>query len=65
MYLPNRDELSFLLVLALPNASRMSFDCSSTFFARSISAWPDTLVTAAMYLMVGTREVVTPNNRDR
>ena len=50
MYFPNREELSFLLVLALPNASRMSLDCSSTFFARSISACPDTLVTAAMYL---------------
>ena len=50
MYLPKRDELSFRLVLALPNASKMSLDCSKTFLARSISAWPETLVTAAMYL---------------
>jgi hypothetical protein len=32
MYLPKREELSFLLVLALPNVSRIAFDCSSTFF---------------------------------
>jgi hypothetical protein len=52
MYFPNLDELSFRFVLAFPNASKMSFDCSSTFFARSISACPETMVTAAMYLKI-------------
>ena len=52
MYFPNLEELSFRFVLALPNASKMSFDWSKTFFARSISACPETLVTAAMYLQV-------------
>ena len=50
MYLPNREELSLRLVLALPKASKMSLDCNKTFLARSISFWPDTFVTAAMYL---------------
>ena len=38
------------MVLALPKASKMSFDCNKTFLARSISAWPETFVTAAIYL---------------
>ena len=37
MYFPNLEELSFLLVLALPKASRISLDWSRTFLARSIS----------------------------
>jgi len=32
MYLPKRLELSFRFVLALPNASRIQFDCSRMFF---------------------------------
>jgi hypothetical protein len=32
MYFPNRDELSFRLVLAFPNDSRIVFDWISTFF---------------------------------
>ena len=32
MYLPNLDELSLRLVFALPNDSKIAFDCSSTFF---------------------------------
>ena len=50
MYLPNLEELSLRFVLALPKASRMSLDCKRTFLARSISACPDTFVTAAIYL---------------
>jgi len=32
MYFPNRDELSFLFVLALPNASNIEFDWIRIFF---------------------------------
>ena len=47
------DELSLRFVLALPKASRMSLDFNKTSLARSISACPDTFVTAAMYLKNG------------
>lgn len=41
MYLPNRLELSFLFVLALPKASRTGLDCRSLSLTWSIlPAWP-------------------------
>lgn len=52
MYFPNLDELSLRLVLALPKASRIEFDCNNTFLTLSISFWPSLLVTAAMYFMI-------------
>ena len=48
MYLPNRDELSFLLVLALPNDSISGLVCSSRSLIRVTS--PDEPLTAATYL---------------
>ena len=52
MYLPNRDELSFRLVLALPKASRIAFDLSNMFLTRSTSDRPLALVVAAIYFMM-------------
>merc|ERR1712223_2357424 len=38
----------------------MSLDCKRTFLARSISACPDTFVTAAIYLMMILEAPVFP-----
>ena len=38
MYLPNREELSLRIVFALPNASRIGFDCKSR--SRTFAALP-------------------------
>ena len=45
MYFPNLEELSFLLVCAFPNASRISFDWSRTSLTLSILSCWATFVT--------------------
>ena len=47
MYFPNRELLSFLMVLAFPNASKMGLDPNNS--PATLPTAPPALLTAAMY----------------
>ncbi len=57
-YLPKRDELLFLKVLALPNASSRGFDSRMTRFTNSMP--PELPDTAAMYCITSLEHSVLP-----
>ena len=44
IHLPKRDELSFITVLALPNASKMGLDCMSLDSMESAASWSAVLL---------------------